>query len=113
VKRREDMKEVIIYWLVIIPLWLLFYYSKRVNVKLKLCMPFINLLFWLMYLIKSIYSYSESEPTLEGKVRLFFHNDSSMLYTFFIFPNILIGTVIPLLLIFIIKVMEMIVRDKN
>lgn len=106
------MFKVLIYWLVMIVIWFVFYTSKRVSKKLKLSMPFINLLFWLMYLLKNIYSYSVNEPTFEEKVRLFFHNDSSMIYTFFVFPNILVGTIVPFICIALIKAMEMSVKDK-
>ncbi|KGK81616.1 hypothetical protein DP73_21265 [Desulfosporosinus sp. HMP52] len=79
-------------------IWFQFYKSKSLKRKwIKFLMPILNALFWMGVFLAQIDSI-QSKSTFEAKWNLYFHNDGSIVFYFLIIPQIIIGTIAPLVI---------------
>jgi len=93
-----------------IGVWIFFYNSELVGKVFKFIMPFVNSLIWFLLLVSQVMKIT-SEITFQEKWKLYFHNDWSMLFYWFILPQMIIGTVVPL--IFLVKELLSRLSKKN
>jgi len=84
--------------------WIFFYFSKYINKRTKYFMPFINLIFWGLLLFIQIISFPNNETTFFGMATLFFQTFSTTRFYLLLLPNIILGTVIPIIVISIYKI---------